>query len=806
MTIKQQERAWLARQLTEEGRRFLEAGRTKEAYRSFSKALDLDPKNDAAQELKTQAGQVLGRRREQADDAFRNAVEMYRVKVQQALVEVRSLYGKGKQHYAKAEYEDAINCFESVLNIIRWMPYHVDLTGYKNLASMFIKNSKRLKRSRDLEMRRRNEQITRKLAENEERKRRERLEGRIRILFENANLQFSREQYGETERLCRQILRLDPYNRDARMLQTIAKESRHSKESDKNLATLRENWKQSFEDIEMAMVPQVDVVAFPDYDEWRDREERARRILSGTSDSGEISVGEQKIRRTLDTKTISLDFTDTPLKAVVRFLQDVSGINIIVSPGVYDEKSEEDLMVTLQVEDIPLRQALDLILSMRELAFTVTNGVLLVTTTEKAVGNSILRVYDIRDLLVKLEDFAGVDIKLASGDDMGGAPPMMDEEEGEGLTTEIIENLIRENIASESWDTPPNQITLRQGNLIIRNQTGVHKAIIDLLDNLRSQVGLLVSVEARFITVEDNFLEDIGVDLRGLGNQLPVGSPSVPGRGGSFTGSPGEPTDDVPFGSNTTPLGAGTSQDSGVFFDDKGDGDLRTRVENLFDKTLGDPSILSGSGGMSMQWVYLDDVQIEAIWRSVRKTERVNLVTAPRVTAFNTQRVNVSLLNQISYVRDFDVEVAQLQEIGDPVMGRIDEGVILDVRPIVSADRRYITLELRPTVAKVVRPIATFQTTLGSLLSTPVFLHLPELRLQKVQTTVTVPDGGTILIGSMKLAREEDMKSEVPFFRHIPVLNFFFSRKSRVHNRKNLIILVKASIVMLEEEEIAQTR
>ena len=46
----------------------------------------------------------------------------------------------------------------------------------------------------------------------------------------------------------------------------------------------------------------------------------------------------------------------------------------------------------------------------------------------------------------------------------------------------------------------------------------------------------------------------------------------------------------------------------------------------------------------------------------------------------------------------------------------------------------------------------------------------------------------------------------MPFIRHIPILNFFFSRKARVHNRKNLIILVKASITMLEEQEVEQTR
>ena len=92
---------------------------------------------------------------------------------------------------------------------------------------------------------------------------------------------------------------------------------------------------------------------------------------------------------------------------------------------------------------------------------------------------------------------------------------------------------------------------------------------------------------------------------------------------------------------------------------------------------------------------------------------------------------NVQMLNQLAYIRDFDVEVAQAATIGDPIVGRIEEGVVLDVRPIVSADRRYLTLELRPTVASLVRPIPTFSTLLGVANSTPVFIQTPELRIQR---------------------------------------------------------------------------
>ncbi|MCI0339805.1 MAG: HEAT repeat domain-containing protein [Planctomycetales bacterium] len=43
-------------------------------------------------------------------------------------------------------------------------------------------------------------------------------------------------------------------------------------------------------------------------------------------------------------------------------------------------------------------------------------------------------------------------------------------------------------------------------------------------------------------------------------------------------------------------------------------------------------------------------------------------------------RVNLKSVNQLAYIRDFDVEVAQAATIGDPIVGRIEEGVIHDYK------------------------------------------------------------------------------------------------------------------------------
>ena len=247
----------------------------------------------------------------------------------------------------------------------------------------------------------------------------------------------------------------------------------------------------------------------------------------------------------------------------------------------------------------------------------------------------------------------------------------------------------------------------------------------------------------------------MGVDLRGLGDDSQgIGEPGLgtdAPMDDMFFGSPANPYG-VPFGVFPEPSSAGTSNDSGIFYNDGQDGAYQGRVENLYDILLGNPEILTGSGGLSFQHTFLDDTEIEVILRAVQKSERIQQVTASRITVYNTQRANVSILNQVSYVQDYEVEIAQASNIANPVIQTIQDGVVLDVRPVVSADRRFVTLELRPTVALLTRPIATFSTSLasGPFASAPVIIQIPELSVSRVRTTVMMPDGGTLLLGGLK--------------------------------------------------------
>ena len=189
---------------------------------------------------------------------------------------------------------------------------------------------------------------------------------------------------------------------------------------------------------------------------------------------------------------------------------------------------------------------------------------------------------------------------------------------------------------------------------------------------------------------------------------------------------------------------------------------------------------------------------MRALVRLVDKNIAFQLVNSQELTVMNTQRANVTMVQQVSYVKDFDVEVAQAAFIADPQVDILQDGIVLDVRPTIAYDRKYIALELRPTVAELVRPIPTFTSSLaGSTLA--VTIQLPELNVRTINTTVTVPDGGTVLIGGLKQIHEKERKAETPWLGSLPILSLLFKSEGRSEENESLMIMVQAYITDISE-------
>jgi len=112
-------------------------------------------------------------------------------------------------------------------------------------------------------------------------------------------------------------------------------------------------------------------------------------------------------------------------------------------------------------------------------------------------------------------------------------------------------------------------------------------------------------------------------------------------------------------------------------------------------------------------------------------------------------------------------------------------------------------MDLMPQVADAVRPFRQVAiqaaTPLGGIAT--AFLELPEVMVEDFKTTVSVPDGGTLLLGGTRTYLESDVETGVPVLSKVPFLKRLFNNRASLRRAQNLLILVKPKIIIQAEEE-----
>lgn len=125
---------------------------------------------------------------------------------------------------------------------------------------------------------------------------------------------------------------------------------------------------------------------------------------------------------------------------------------------------------------------------------------------------------------------------------------------------------------------------------------------------------------------------------------------------------------------------------------------------------------------------------------AVLESKQARLVHSGSVACTNSQRVSLSDVGQVSYVQDYDVEIAQAASIPDPIVSTLREGLIFDVRPTLAGSGDLVVLEVRVENARAHRPIETIETPVGTV-------ETPNLELTKLRSILAVPVGRMVVVG-----------------------------------------------------------
>src|SRR5439155_7149586 len=92
-------------------------------------------------------------------------------------------------------------------------------------------------------------------------------------------------------------------------------------------------------------------------------------------------------------------------------------------------------------------------------------------------------------------------------------------------------------------------------------------------------------------------------------------------------------------------------------------------------------------------------------------------------------------------------------------------------------------------------------TAVGQPVIFQMFFQQPAFTTINLDTTVNVPDGGTVLLGGLKTMSEGRNEFGPPILSKIPYLNRLFRNQSYGRDAQSLMIMVTPRIIINEEEE-----
>jgi type II secretory pathway component GspD/PulD (secretin) len=210
-------------------------------------------------------------------------------------------------------------------------------------------------------------------------------------------------------------------------------------------------------------------------------------------------------------------------------------------------------------------------------------------------------------------------------------------------------------------------------------------------------------------------------------------------------------------------------------------------------------------------FTYLDDVQVDLLITATQADQRNVTLTAPRLTLYNCQRSWISVAKVITYISNLVPVTGDNSGAFSPVISQVYEGFVLDIEACISGDRRYVTMTVLFGLNQNVK--FTSQTITGAAgggggtggggraANFEGEIQLPELAGTQINTTVTVPDKGTILLGGQRLVNELEVEVGVPLLSKIPFVNRFFTNRITAKSESTLLLLIRPEIIIQQEEE-----
>jgi len=201
-------------------------------------------------------------------------------------------------------------------------------------------------------------------------------------------------------------------------------------------------------------------------------------------------------------------------------------------------------------------------------------------------------------------------------------------------------------------------------------------------------------------------------------------------------------------------------------------------------------STLSGTTGLYT----LDSAgQTRAILEAFAENSRVNLLSSPRIMVKSGESASISSGTEVPIITT--QSASNQQQLGNSIILQQIQyrktGTILSIKPSVYAGNR-VDIELTQEISRAL-PLSE-----GNAINSPAILN------RKIQTILSLEDGGSVLLGGLIDVDRSDGDAGVPVLRDLPLFGGLFRSKNRSDTRTELLMMIVPYVIdnQSEAEEI----
>jgi len=327
-----------------------------------------------------------------------------------------------------------------------------------------------------------------------------------------------------------------------------------------------------------------------------------------------------------------------------------------------------------------------------------------------------------------------------------------------------------------------------------------------------------VEIEAKFLEVSQNDLEEVGFDWSASGGKqflqdedgfaVPdqYGNPSYDyARGRQYTSQGRTLNDTFTTGTDSSSIRVQTGNATQLFPNSP------PELSSVIDLASSATSLFTASG-----WS-VNGYEVGFALRALSRKTGTDLMSAPKVTVLSGKRASITVAQELRYPESYGDIESQVSSGGggggaaaggssisitagtpqDFVTRNV--GVEMSVTPNVENDDT-ISLILEPRVTEFEGFVEYGGPSValdgnGTVVTVPAGFYQPIFSTRELSTEVTIFDGATVVMGGLTRDEVKTVIDKVPILGDLPGVGRLFRSEGETRQKRNLLIFITANLV-----------